>query len=344
MLAWTAAWELGLVIAALPILLSLAGRGPAGYQYQSAIGIDPHPLRLFASVLHQYAFHLLPIVTTPPSELATRSAPLAAAVLAACFLAATRGTPAEAGPPDRAARSRLRRAAVLGAALAALGWIGLVLSPLVRTPARAQFLSAPGVGLLLACALGLLASRLPPRAWRLALLAAGAWIVAVGAGRTAAMQRDWDRTSFWPGQRGSLSQLTALAPSLAPNTLVVLVDESRSWPVTFGFRHALHFLYGEAVIGYVFRGHEFLYPARFAPDGIYCDPWPVIREAWRSPPTHHRYDEVVAVRLASDGRLGLLDKWPADMPPLPPGAVYAPRARIHPAAPPPSWRILERAR
>jgi len=305
--------------------------------------IDPHPLRLSASLLRQYAFHLFPIVTTPLAELVTRSVPLAVAAFAAGFLAATHGT-AEAGPSDAATRSRLWRTAVLGMALAALGWIGLVVSPLIRTPDRTQFLSAPGVGLLLASAVGLLASGLPPRAWRIALLAAGAWIVAIGAGRTAAMQRDWDRTSFWPGQRGSLSQLTRLAPSLAPNTLVVLVDESHAWPVTFGFRHAVHLLYGDAVIGHVWGTQELMYPARFAPDGVHYEPWPVIREAWRSPPTHHRYDEVLAVRLLADGRLDLPDEWPASMPPLPAGAVYAPRARIHPAAPPPSWHVIDRAR
>lgn len=147
LLAWTAAWELVLVVAAAPILLSLAGRGPAGYQYQSAIGIDAHPLRLAASLLRQYAFHLFPIVTTLPSELATRSAPLAVAALAACFLAATHGrSRAEAGLSDAGSRSRLRRAAVLGVALAALGWIGLLVSPLVRTPARAARRRCSGIG------------------------------------------------------------------------------------------------------------------------------------------------------------------------------------------------------
>jgi hypothetical protein len=125
---------------------------------------------------------------------------------------------------------------------------------------------------------------------------------------------------------------------------VVLVDGTRAWPVTFGFRHAIHLLYGEAVVGYVWKGHEFLYPARFAPDGIVSEPAPSIRKAWNSPPTHHRYDEVVAVRLGADGRLALLDEWPADLPPLPAGATYAPRARIHAADPPPAWRILDRER
>ena len=225
-----------------------------------------------------------------------------------------------------------------------LGWLGLVLGPLLRTPARAQFLSAPGVGLLLAGSLALLASRVPSRARPLVLALAGAWVVAVGTARIGAMQDDWDRTSVWPGQRGTLVQLVEYAPSLAPNTLVVLIDESRSWTVTLIFRHALHYLYGEGVIGHVWQGIEFLYPAKFLPDGIRSEPWPVIQKAWHAPPTFHRYDEVLVARFSADGRLHVLDEWPLELGPLPPGAAYAPRDRVGPGPPPPSARILARER
>jgi hypothetical protein len=342
LLLWFAAWEIVLVGAAIPLLLSMAGLRGGGYQYQSRIGLDPHPVRLVQSLVQQLAFSMVPLVSTPPGELVRRSVPLALAAFSLAFFAVSRGTPPD--PDARASRRTLARTAALGAALATLGWLGLVLGPLLRTPARAQFLSAPGVGLLLAGSLALLASRVPSRARPLVLALAGAWVVAVGTARIGAMQDDWDRTSVWPGQRGTLVQLVEYAPSLAPNTLVVLIDESRSWTVTLIFRHALHYLYGEGVIGHVWQGIEFLYPAKFLPDGIRSEPWPVIQKAWHAPPTFHRYDEVLVARFSADGRLHVLDEWPLELGPLPPGAAYAPRDRVGPGPPPPSARILARER
>ncbi|HEY7514047.1 MAG TPA: hypothetical protein VIC87_06195, partial [Vicinamibacteria bacterium] len=68
-----------------------------------------------------------------------------------------------------------------------------------------------------------------------------------------------------------------------------------------------------------------------------------IRRAWRSPVTRHRFDELVVVRHGADG-LVLLEEWPKDarLPPLPPGARYAPRERIVAGAPPAARaRILD---
>ena len=336
LLVWSAAWWLFLALTVVPVLLSLAGlRG--GYRYQSAIGLDLHPLRLGRSLLDQLSFSMGPLFGWPGDELARASVALSVAASVTAFAALGR---AAWEADDRVV---LARAALVGLALAGLGWLPLVLSPLVRTPARNQILSAPGTGLVIAAALALAASLLPRRPRSLLVAIGATWAVAVGAGRVGAMQDRWDVTSFWPGQRGSLAALVAQAPALAPNTVVVMLDETRSWPVNFGFTHAIHYLYGEDVAGVVFQGHEFLYATRFEPEGVVREPWPVIREAWRSPPTRHRYDEVVAVRFAG-GRLGLLDAWPPELPPLPPGATYAPRARIRPGPPAPSARILARER
>jgi hypothetical protein len=338
--AWSAAWWLFLALTIVPVLLSLAGlRG--GYRYQSAIGLDPHPLRLGRSLLDQLAFSLGPLLAWPGEELARASVALSVAALV-CALAALAHAAGDGVAVD-GGRAALTRAAALGLMLAILGWLPLVLSPLVRTPARNQILSAPGVALLIASTLALVAGPLPRRARVLAVAVLGAWTVAVGAGRVGALQDEWDGTTFWRAQRGSLAQLVTQAPALAPNTIVVLVDGTRSWATNFGFTHAIHLLYGEEVVGLVFGGHEFLYSARFEPEGIAREPWPVIQEAWRSPPTRHRYDEVVAARLAG-GRLRVLDDWPAELPALPAGASYAPRARIRPGPPAPSARILARER
>ena len=338
LLGWSAAWWAVLAITMVPLLLSLAGlRG--GYRYQSAIGLDPHPLRLAASLLRQLGFSLGPLATSPLAELARLPVAAAAGALLLGLAALGRGALLPLAP----ARGAALRAVGLGLALAVLGWIALVLSPLVRTPARNQILSAPGVGLLLAGGIGAFASLVPRRAGTAVAGLAAAWVVAVGTGRVAALQDGWDGRSFWPRQRAALAQLVAQAPALAPGTVVVLFDETRSWPVNFGFTHAIHYLYGESVAGVVWQGHEFLYSSRFEPGAVVREPWPVIREAWRSPPTRHRSDEVVAVRYAG-GRLSVLEHWPPELPPLPAAATYAPRSRILPGPPPASARILERER
>jgi hypothetical protein len=336
-LAWSALW-LGAVTAALVPLLWWLARGE-GYRYQAALGPDFHPRRMAWRLVQQYGFHLFPAVTTPPAELMAGSVLLAVAVFAACFVLADAGS----GEPD-APRSRSKRAMVLGVAMAGLGWLPLVTSPLVRTAARAQVLSAPGVAVFLAAALALAASLLGARWRRLAVAAAAGWLVAVGAGRTAALQRQWDAGSFWPAQRGTLAQLTRLAPRLAPNTLVILVDEAAAWRANFTFRHAIHYLYGPDVVGHAWGSHEFLYAARFAADGVHATPDESIRGAWETPATRHRYDEVLAVRGSRDGQVHLLEHWPPELPPLPPGARYEPRARVIPGPVPAAARILERER
>ena len=56
----------------------------------------------------------------------------------------------------------------------------------------------------------------------------------------------------------------------------------------------------------------------------------MIRGPWGTGERLHRCEEVTVFRLDGKGRLALLSEWPAALPPLPPGASYAPRARIEP--------------
>jgi hypothetical protein len=98
------------------------------------------------------------------------------------------------------------------------------------------------------------------------------------------------------------------------------------------------------VVGLLGKGDEFIYSARYGADGIRTESWPDIQRAWHSPPTLHRYDEVVVVRLLADGTLRVADAWPAELPALPAGARYAPRARIGYGPPPAAARILARER
>ena len=184
-----------------------------------------------------------------------------------------------------------------------------------------------------------------PGSWRKPALALmGVWVVAVGTGRTVAMQREWDEwRSTFPRQRQALVELTRLVPDTKPNTLVVLIDDASGWPATFTFRHAVDYLYEGRAVGYVWKAIDFLYPAWFLPPGVHYEPWPVIQRPWRVRPTLHRYDEVVVAHVGGDGALRILREWPAGvLPPLPAGARYEPEERILRGRPaPPSRGILE---
>jgi hypothetical protein len=73
---------------------------------------------------------------------------------------------------------------------------------------------------------------------------------------------------------------------------------------------------------------EYLYETSFEATGVRSVPWRVLRGPWRESPTLYPYDAVVALREDARGRLHLLETWPADLPALPPGATYLPRARL----------------
>jgi hypothetical protein len=318
--AWTAMAALAAGMFALPWAFS---RGQVYYQEQS-LGLDLTPAAFAGRLAGQYGYHLAPLFSPDLAELLVPAVPIAAATFAViCFVLLARRveTPLSA-----------RAGAAL--ALAGLAWAGLAysafcLSAALRNANRTQFLAAPGIALALAAAITWLASQVPHPRLRAALAALlGAWVVAVGTARTAAMQRDWDRESAWPAQSSTLRQLAALAPGLVPHTLVVLLDPGRAWPQTFSFQHAIRHVYAGRAAGAVWKADAFLYRFSYTARGITCEPWPVVQEPWDEPPATYRHDEVVVVRRARDGELSLLDAWPGELPPVPPGASYAPRERI----------------
>jgi hypothetical protein len=73
---------------------------------------------------------------------------------------------------------------------------------------------------------------------------------------------------------------------------------------------------------------QFLYETRFETPGVRSVPRPVVQGPWGEPATLYAYDTIVALREDARGRLHLLETWPAELPSLPPGATYAPRARL----------------
>ena len=332
---WSAAWVA--VVAAAGLAATVGVVTPSGGSYQmSALRLDLSPAGVVSRLFAQASFHLLPALAVAPAELAS----FAVAGVALVFLAGALPLARDASR-DSTPRWELR-GALAGAVLAALGWSVFCLSPAIRSADRTQFLSAPGVALLLACVLGAAARPLPARLRDFVLVGAAAWIVAVGAGRTRAMQGHWDEVTLWPAQAASLREVIRVVPDVAPGTLVVLFDEDGAWPATFTFRHALQYLYDGRAIGHVVGAHDFLYPTQFTAAGAWTAPLPEIREAWRAPVTLHRGSDIVALTLRADGAVELHETWPAALPPAA-GARYAPRSRIRSGGGgPPSRAMLDR--
>lgn len=330
-------WELGIVLLGILATRPLLGGSSTAYQL-GLLGLDLDPRRYAARLARQYALHLAPLWPADPSELVHAGVAVAVGV----FLLAAWAMPAE---PDarglHASRARLARLAGLGLVLAGLGYSLLALSPAVVGATRTQFLSAPGMGLFLAAALALLASFLPPRVRARAVLAAAAAIVAVGTGHTLGMQREWSRISAYPAQRQTLASLVDAAPALRPNTLVLLLDEDRTWSHVLTFRHAVSLVYADGVVGDSLESDRFLYDIAREAGGMRVLPWPIIRGPWRESPSFHRWDEIAVFRLEG-GRATLLDRWDDPwLPPLPAGARYAPGERVTTAPAPPGRRALD---
>jgi hypothetical protein len=155
--------------------------------------------------------------------------------------------------------------------------------------------------------------------------------VAVAAARTLQMQRSWDGVSYYGRQVKLLGDLLRFAPRLRPHTLIVLVGDTAAFPATFAFRHAVECVYPGEATGVLASGPEALYVSRLTPSGIDTEPWPVLWKPWGVAPTHHGFDEMVVARARADGAAAVEPSWPADLPALPPGQRYDPRARILPA-------------
>jgi hypothetical protein len=333
--AWVAAWEAGVLLAALLTALPmlLPGRQLA-YQAQVLGGVDLDPIRGLGRLAGMFRSHLAPLVSVSWSELAVRAVPAAVAVFLLAGVVVAKLDAAGASPLP--APRRLLVMAGLGVVFAALGYSVFAVIPGEATIARTQFLSGAGIGALLAAAFALAASRLPSAGMRAVLIGLGAWVVAVGTGRTVAMQGFWSAVSVHHDQVRLLRQTVRIAPRFVPNTFVILIDDTDTFPATFPFRAALTCLYprGEA-FGYVWRKWDILYPAQFTPEGVVNRPAAELREPHFMPVTHHRFDEMVVFRHATGGQLSLFENWPDSLLfPLPAGARYAPRERIREGASP----------
>jgi hypothetical protein len=324
LLAWSAVWEAAVALAFLHAVAPLFGRQPS---YQTgAIGLDPAPLHVLSRLAQLLGRQFLPLFEPGAAQLER----VAVALATLAFVAGHALVPVRCETEGGAGTRPLLRVLAAGLLLATSAHAAMALSSRIENPARTQILPGPGFGLALAAAVMLLARALRSR-WRALLPAlAGAWVVAVGTGRIAAMQREWDAfRSAFTAQAATLSRLTAVAPALRPGTLVVLLDAGPAWPMTFTFAHALRFLYGDGVVGLVDGADDFLYSSAFTSAGVVLSPWPVIRHEWQVQPGLYGWDRIVVASGGNGRPLTVLPRWPAErLPPLPPGASYSPLARV----------------
>ncbi len=321
---------------------------PERVAYQMQVQAADHsPVHLAARCLGQLRRHVRPLAEgVPPGGRAWPAVPLVlfafALGLGACVRFDRRPADPDPGLQPHGQGRRLVAIAAGGVALALLAYLPFVASTQTRGAARTEFLSAPGVGAFLAATAAAVACLLPTRARPLLLGLFGAWVMALGTLRTTAFQADWDRGSPYRAQRSVLLGITSVAPQVVPGTLVVLLARTPAWPLDLTFRHAVAYLYEGKAVGHVPRRDPFLYETSFEPGGIRTSPEPVIRGPWHEDPRLISYDSVVVMREEPSGRVSLVEAWPGDLPPLPPGARYAPRGRILPGPRSRRVEILDR--
>jgi hypothetical protein len=325
-LLWTSgAMAFVAVLAARAALPLLTGRDALGYQLRLLSG-TPSPWSVVRRIGIQLQKHLLPLATSPWRELLVPAVPVAVLVFALGFALATRAQ-SDAGDARRATRRAIACAGLVGLLHAVAGYWPMLMMRSARGIPRVEFLATPGVAVLLATAIMLATSALRGRLrhWVAGLL--GAWVVAVGTGRTMAMQREWD-SSVYARQWRTLEQLTVLAPQFAPHTFVVLLQEGMTWTFDFSFARAIDYLYEGTARGSVPGADSLLYETRYEQDGVVSSRAPVLRGPWGEETMRYRYDELVVFLEQRNGMLTVTDSWPEDLAPLPAGGAYSPRARI----------------
>ena len=345
LVAWTLAVVVLLAAGGLRAMLP-KWTDPGRVAYQSGTAPDFTPGPLLDRMWRQLRRHLAPVLEVPPRPARARVVvPAAVAVFAVgIFVVARRRTGGTGEDGDRApSRAAFVVAAGLGLLWALASYLPFVLNPETHGGERMQFLSTPGVAVFLAAGICGLASFLPRRTRLPAAALMGAWIVASGVARTAALQVEWDTRSAYPDQRNALLELTAVVPDVAAGTLLILLDGG-AWPLDLSFRHAVRYFYEGRAVGHDVNALEYLYQTHFEAAGVRTVPRPVLNGPWHEAPTVHPYDAVVAVRADRAGRIQLLEQWPADLPPLPPEALYAPRARIRLGPRLPRLEVLRRPR
>jgi hypothetical protein len=318
---WVLVFECFVLLSMLLALQSFLAP-TSDFTYQAAIKLDPRPAAVLARLVLQYRLHFAPLFRLAPAELFTSGVATAVAVFLGAGVMWLRKA-----PRDAEEKPRLWMFWISGLLLTGAGYGALLLTARVPDAWRMQFLSSPGAALLLA---GVTVS-VSDRARRYAsvvALALAAWVVAVGTGRTQAMQQRWETLSFYPRQMRMLSALVSEVPDVTPGALLLLMDEGGTWRSNFGFHHAVEYLYQGRAVGLAWGVWTGMFPAFFGPEGVASEPWPAVRRAWGARASLHRYDQIIVVRHTPSGTVHIVDEWPVVLPRLPPGTAYRPRAQL----------------
>ncbi len=330
---WILAFEgfvvLGMLLALQPLLF------PTGDpSYLDVFQKDARAKMVLMRLMLQYRLHFEPLLVPRAAELHAAAVAVAALVGVGASLLWLRAV------PPTGLKGDLRVLVGGGLLLCGSGYGALLLTVSADPAWRMQFLSSPGAALLLAGIVIAVSERLKRRTALVAVLLA-AWITGVGTGRTRAMQRAWDRDSFYDRQMRMLSALVAAVPDVLPGSLIVLLDGGAAWRNSFSFHDAAEYLYRGNAVGLAWDRWAGMFPAFFGREGVVSLPWPAVRNAWGARATLHRYDEIVVVHHTPEGAVVVLGEWPPELPPLPTGASYSPRLRIRPTWKPiPKRRVL----
>ena len=319
---WVLVFESFVIISMLAVVQPMLVP-TGGLTYQADFPLDPRPAAVLGRLWLQYRLQFAPLFDVASAELLTGGVAVTVAIFLVGSLLLLWKDPA-----NSSAKGRQGALCLTGLLLVTAAYGVLLLDARMDGAWRMQFLSAPGAALLLAGMVDAVAKR-ARQYQQVVALTLGAWVVAVGTGRTQALQQRWEKQSFYPRQMRMLSTLVDAVPDVRAGTLLLLIDKEDIWRANFGFHHAVEYLYGAHTVGLAWGKWAGMFPARFGPEGVASEPWPDVRRAWGEAPTLHRYDQVVALRC-SEGMVQVLDEWPTELPPLPAGAVYRPRALILP--------------
>ena len=335
---WAAGWAAVIAVGAALVFWPALTGATAEVGYQASMGLDVRPSAVLGRLARYLSAHVVPAVQPwrgPYGAAALRGALACAAGWVVAF-----GLRPPAAPPLIV----LGRLAAAGLLWAGLAYAPYTLSGAFPTFARLQFFSTPGVSVLLAASVHLLARALP--SYRAAAVAAlGVWVSANGAARVARLQAAYDAgLNYFPAQDRLLGQLVSFAPQLRRGTLVVLMDGVATFPASFSFHHAVRTLYEGRAGGFAWGAADaeanMLYRVHFTPEGVYHVPWTMIARAWDERPHRYAYHELFIVRAQAQELIAMTN-WPPELPPLPAGAEYSPGDRIlHGETPATARRLL----
>lgn len=224
--------------------------------------------------------------------------------------------------PSSARAGRLeKRLLALGMAMVALSFPAYLLLDSATSHWRTQLLSSPGAGIALASATVLVAGR----AWRRGDL--GKWLAAALAGAIAlaavwsAQGSAFKHRRDWESHRSIVSAMIAVAPRVADNTVVILVNR-RDQPLIFG-----HNLWWDYAV-------RLAYPTRSVTGVYYEKPGQIaagVKASFADAYAFVESDAPILIELAKLDQLLVLEALPDDRiavsPSLPDWLGIAPRFR-----------------